>query len=246
MPLKNTKTMNSVLATRQNRRANPIARAPGSIDVNTKLDTKFLLKSQKLGHRSENYTGETFPYSDVHNEVFDVVEGEILMGVKKGQARYRGRTSLCFSSANGLPVDPRYLDELVYSGIAVTGYSRTNDAPREQQGFVATFAGLVTMTNSGTHNIFPGDILRVVMPSAKRPANVKGTPEGKVVFGIEPVTQSHLVEVEALVQAMSLKGEQEFAQTIAIVKKMEDMRRFEIGRAMGYARPCQDLVVCLG
>ena len=271
--------MNSVLSTRKNKRANPIARAPGSIDVNTKLDTSFLQKSQQKKHgRGDCYKTEGT------NDIYDVLEGEILMGRKDASMSYKGRTNLCFSSANGLPLpkgDTREeLNKLVYAGVAVTGYSQKNDKPREQQGFVASFAGLMTMMNSGTENIYPGDILRVTMPTtdaAKRPAHVKGTPKGKIVFGLAPVTKSNYETVIEAVQSHLLELKDSDKDTVAevplstfyanvmdadgegneaeiayqklvkfVCDEMESARRFEIGRAMGFARPGHALDVCLG
>ena len=281
--------MNSVLSTRKNKRANPIARAPGSIDVNTKLDTNFLQKSRNAKHKHPtDAPGKKACYKKEGTyDIYDVLEGEILMGRKAAAMSYKGRTNLCFSSANGLPNGTEAgtnareeLNKLVYAGVAVTGYSQKNDKPREQQGFVASFAGLMTMMNSGTENIYPGDILRVTMPTtdaAKRPAHVKGTPKGKIVFGLAPVTKSNYETVIEAVQSHLLELKDSDKDTVAevplstfyanvmdengegneaeiayqklvkfVCDEMESARRFEIGRAMGFARPGHALDVCLG
>lgn len=294
--------MNSVLSTRKNKRANPIARAPGSIDVNTKLDTSFLQKSRNAKHKHLVGTNACYDKEGT-DDIYDVLEGEILMGQNSVAMSYKGRTNLCFSSANGLRkgTDEKghatdALNDYVYAGVAVTGYSQENDKPREQQGFVASFAGLMTMMNSGTENIYPGDILRVTMPTTddkKRPAHVKGTPKGKIVFGLAPVTKTNYEEV---IQAMKSylrktaidaawaddekKSVRQLIEDYPIISmhkfimdgelpsselpplpntvirsnkflkficdEMESLRRFEIGRAMGFARPGHALDVCLG
>ena len=300
--------MNSVRATRKNHRANPIARSSGSIDVNTKLDTKFLSKSASLGHGNPAYPQELFKNRHVEKTVYDVFEGDILMGLKKGQARFRGRTNLCFASANGLPKTPDFLDELCFAGIAVTNYSQTKDGMREQQGFVSTYAGLTTVMNSGQDPIYPGDIIRVTMPpvdDSKRPAAIDGTPNGRIVFGMAPALKTDLehclakftgssasasastvytmeefekeaFQSEAEKERTGTMSTAEFAEArrkaydeelakrakagesggapptdvtrlvTEVVNEMHKLRRFQIGRAMGFAAKGQALDIVLG
>ena len=254
--------MNSILATRKNKRGNPIARAPGSIDVNTRIDSKFLRKSKTpKGHRRvEDARVQLLDNTGVEDGVYDVVEGEVLMARRQGQARRKRSGALAFSSANGLPDSESFIDELVYAGVATTAYKASVDGGREEQGFVATYAGLCTMMNSGSSTIFPGDLLRVTMPKAGRNLRaVDGTCKGKIVFGIEPCKKSNAQEIfsdgetrglaEAII-GLAADGEditdplnQLVLQT---VQKMEDLRRFEIGRAMGYAAKGHAVDVCLG
>jgi hypothetical protein len=259
--------MNSTIATRRNQRANPIARQPGSIDVNTKIDSKYLSKSKHSGHAQMGGTTDLYKNTDVPDTVYDVTEGEILMAVKKGQSRYRGKTNLCFSSANGLPKDPAYIDELVFAGMAVTAYSNENDKPREEQGFVATYAGLVTTMNTGSEPIYPGDLVRVTMPPEKGQVAKRACPKEKRVFGLAPVTKADMADVKAdegisaLVDAVAglnaastaderaraaneIKNATNLVE--AVVRKMQLLRRFEIGRALGHAVRGQTLDICLG
>ena len=252
--------MHSVMATRRNQRANPIARQPGSIDVNTKIDSKFLHKSKSSGHTRMGGVGETFKRTDVPDTVYDVTAGEVLMAVKKGQSRYRGKTNLCFSSANGLPRDNSFLDTLVFAGMSVTAYDNKNDKPREEQGFVATYAGLVTTMNTGTEPIYPGDLVRVTMPpllDSDRPRAKRACPKDKVVFGLAPVTKADMADVKADANIVELKrdlirvGAEDAPAAAdklieAVVRKMQYLRRYEIGRALGHAVSGQSLDICLG
>ena len=257
--------MNSILATRKNKRGNPIARAPGSIDVNTRIDSKFLRKSKTPnGHRR---VGDArIPLLDntgVEDGVYDVVEGEVLMARAKGQARRKRSGALAFSSANGLPDTTDFVNELVYAGVSTTAYKASVDGGREEQGFVATYAGLCTMMNSGTSTIFPGDLLRVTMPQDGRNTRaVDGTCKGKIVFGIEPCRKTNKQELledpatKAMIRNMGLmvdggRSAAEIMNTAQLlvlqtVNKVEDLRRFEIGRAMGYAAKGHAVDVCLG
>ena len=262
--------MNSVRATQRNQRANPVARQPGSIDVNTKIDSKFLHKSKHSGHAQMGGTADTFKRTDVPDTVYDVTAGEILMAVKKGQSRYRGKTNLCFSSANGLPKDESFLDELVFAGMSVTAYDGKNDKPREEQGFVATYAGLVTTMNTGKEPIYPGDLVRVTMPpldDGKRPSAKRACPKEKVVFGLTPVTKTDMEAVfrdanavlpqdpnpiNRAVNAIRVGADGQarmdaVEELIAtVVRKMQYLRRFEIGRALGHAVSGQTLDICVG
>jgi hypothetical protein len=245
--------MNSLLATRKNHRGNPIARAPGSIDVNTRIDSKFLRKSKTANGHAR--MGEPLPIlnnTNVEDGVYDVVEGEVLMARRQGQARRKRSGALAFSSANGLPNNPDFLNDLVYAGVATTAYKASTDGCREEQGFVATYAGLCTMMNSGSATIYPGDLLRVTMPKDDRNKRaVDGTCAGKIVFGLEPCNKSNYDEViqDALIQDLMRDAGGDFATealVMQVVKKMEDLRRFEIGRAMGYAAKGFAVDVCLG
>ena len=240
--------MNSILATRKNKRGNPIARAPGSIDVNTRIDSKFLRKSKiPKGHRRvEDARVQLLDNTGVEDGVYDVVEGEVLMARRQGQARRKRSGALAFSSANGLPDSESFIDELVYAGVATTAYKASVDGGREEQGFVATYAGLCTMMNSGSSTIFPGDLLRVTMPKAGRNLRaVDGTCKGKIVFsdgetrGLAEAIIGLAADGEDIIDPLN----QLVLQT---VQKMEDLRRFEIGRAMGYAAKGHAVDVCLG
>jgi hypothetical protein len=244
--------MNSTIATQRNQRANPIARQPGSIDVNTKIDSKFLHKSKHGGHAQMGGPSIMFKNTDVPDEVYDITEGEILMAVKKGQARYKGKTNLCFSSANGLPKDAGFIDNLVFAGMAVTAYSNKNDKPREEQGFVATYAGLVTTMNTGEDPIYPGDLLRVTMPPMDGQVAKRACPKEKRVFGLAPVTKADMADVMkhddvvAAIAAGVTAGDATKQLVAKVVRHMQRLRRYEIGRALGHAVKGQTLDICLG
>ena len=261
-----------------NRRGNPIARNPGAFDVNVIPDTRTLRDNQ----RSRMHTRDQPKFHrSADPESYNIMPGEILMAKTKNGSRYRGRALHCFSSANGLGSstdgDHAILKDLQFGGIAVTGYDLRNDQSREQQGFVSSFGGLNTIMNTGSQNIFPGDLLRVTLPDVgrwdKKGSDLSGSgfraPEGvprdKLSFAVEPTrcSISRVKDVfetgtpkdiqdlggEELVKIYDeLKGtrKEKAAQIQLCMKFCYNQRRFEIGRALSYAKPGHALDVCLG
>ena len=127
----------------------------------------------------------------IHEESYDVMEGETLVSINKSQA-YRDGQIHCFSFANGLgrniPSElkrlldgpdseerkmarslARYIimDELQLVGVAVTNFDAKNNSAQDmQQGFVANMSGLNTIVNTGDSQIRSGDYIYVDLPTA--------------------------------------------------------------------------------
>jgi hypothetical protein len=127
----------------------------------------------------------------IHDESYDVMEGEILMSHDKSQA-YRDGQIHCFSFANGLGKDipsgikrkldgpdnderkaaralARYmiLDKLQLVGVAVTNFDAKNNSAQDmQQGFVGNLSGLNTIVNTGDSQIRAGDYVYADLPTA--------------------------------------------------------------------------------
>jgi hypothetical protein len=125
----------------------------------------------------------------LHEESYNVLEGEILMSLDKSK-RYMDGNIHCFSFANGLGDDvspsvlraladsdlkvrkramvvARYqiLSRLTYSGVAVTPfYAERNSYQDMMQGFVSNVGGLNTLVNTGEEQIRPGDIITIGLP----------------------------------------------------------------------------------
>ena len=127
----------------------------------------------------------------IHEESYDVMEGETLVSINKSQA-YRDGQIHCFSFANGLggniPSElkrlldgpdseerkmaralARYIimDELQLVGVAVTNFDAKNNSAQDmQQGFVANMSGLNTIVNTGDSQIRAGDYVYADLPTA--------------------------------------------------------------------------------
>jgi hypothetical protein len=127
----------------------------------------------------------------IHEESYDVMEGETLVSIDKSQA-YRDGQIHCFSFANGLggniPSElkrlldgpdskerkmarslARYIimDKLQLVGVAVTNFDAKNNSAQDmQQGFVANLSGLNTIVNTGDSQIRSGDYVYVDLPTA--------------------------------------------------------------------------------
>jgi len=171
----------SVSAGANRRRMLPIARNPGAFDLNVRPDTRQLGK-QKNNRDAVDAAQEP--------ETLNIMPREILMAKNQNGSRYRDRHMLhCFSSANGLKAggetDDQILDSLVYAGVSVTGYDLHHDKQREAQGFVTSLGGLNTIINTGTHAIYPGDVLRVGLPHRDQKVP-EGVPPEKKMFSVQP------------------------------------------------------------
>ena len=168
---------------RRRKRVSPIARVT-SYDVNVQYD---------LRRKQDCLTGKGTSHGlfakPLHEESYNVLEGEILMSLDKSK-RYMDGNIHCFSFANGLgdevlpsvlralasttkkvrdraTVVARYLilSRLTYSGVAVTPfYAERNSYQDMMQGFVSNFSGLNTLVNTGQGDIRPGDVITVDLP----------------------------------------------------------------------------------
>lgn len=168
---------------RRRKRVRPIARVT-SYDVNVQYDLR-----RKQDCMTGKGTSHGLFAKPLHEESYNVLEGEILMSLDKSK-RYMDGNIHCFSFANGLGDDvspsvlrcladsdlkvrkramviARYqiLSRLTYSGVAVTPfYTERNSYQDMMQGFVSNVGGLNTLINSGESQIRPGDIITVDLP----------------------------------------------------------------------------------
>ena len=179
----NTKPSSNSHPRRRRKRVRPIARVT-SYDVNVQYD---------LRRKQDCLTGKGTSHGlfakPLHEESYNVLEGEILMSLDKSK-RYMDGNIHCFSFANGLgdevlpsvlralaatnkkvrdraTVVARYLilSRLTYSGVAVTPfYAERNSYQDMMQGFVSNFSGLNTLVNTGQGDIRPGDVITIDLP----------------------------------------------------------------------------------
>ena len=157
------------------RRVKPYAR-PTSFDSNVLYDIRHY---QLCKYGSMSSTGEVYHKISGGDEIFHVVEGEILMR-KKNSPYYSNGNLHCFSHANGLTKNE--FDELEYvTGVAVTGFAPEREV--YEQGFVANFGGLNTLYNNSDETIKPGDLLVAYVPGKDETSKYQeGVPRAKCQF----------------------------------------------------------------
>ena len=219
---------------KRRKRVKMIARIT-SYDYNVQYDMR-----QKSQARNSRGSTEGLYAAPIHEESYNVMEGEILMA-KEQAKHYRDGQLHCFSFANclgaGLPAKLQealmstttetakaarklarfmILDNLTYVGVAVTGFdSKSNSYQDMSQGFVATFGGMNTITNTGRDEIRPGDWITVDIPDQlkwdddpfNRYKKAEGIPLDKLLFATVPykVSSSYKVADEIL-QAIGTLG----------------------------------------
>lgn len=190
------------------RRVKPYAR-PTSFDSNVMYDIRQYQKN-KYGASDDT----NFPVAG-GDEIFHVVEGEILMR-HKDSPYYSNGNLHCFSHANGLSTTDH--KNLEYVGVAVTGFAPEREV--YEQGFVANFGGLNTIYNNGPHTIKPGDLIAAMVPAGtgqdKGSKYQEGVPKAKVQFVPMPLDK-----------ALSLTTDDEEKKTILLNRIM--------GTALSYA-----------
>lgn len=156
------------------RRVKPYAR-PTSFDSNVLYDIRHY---QLCKYGSMSSTGEVYHKISGGDEIFHVVEGEILMR-KRNSPYYSNGNLHCFSHANGLT--KKEFDELEYVGVAVTGFAPEREV--YEQGFVANFGGLNTLYNNSDETIKPGDLLVAYVPGENETSKYQeGVPRAKCQF----------------------------------------------------------------
>ncbi len=198
---------------KRRKRVKMIARIT-SYDYNVQYDMR-----QKSQARNSRGATEGLYSAPIHEESYNVMEGEILMANEQAK-HYRDGQLHCFSFANclgaGLPAALQtalmstdseeaenarkiarfmILDKLTYVGIAVTGFdAKSNSYQDMSQGFVATFGGMNTITNTGRGEIRPGDWITVDIPDQlkwdddpfNRYKKAEGVPLDKLLFATVP------------------------------------------------------------
>ena len=171
------------------RRIKPYAR-PTSFDYNVRYDIR---QYQDVKY---NRVKKPFFRAASNDEVFRVMEGELLAKSNLANARYNDKELHVFSFANGLSapesapvsnangeflettdngaIDQRevrrgILGTIQYMGVAVTEFSPSRDV--YEQGFVATIAGLNTLYNNGTETVYPGQTVCMDLPVLRQNGN---------------------------------------------------------------------------
>lgn len=171
------------------RRIKPYAR-PTSFDYNVRYDIR---QYQDVKY---NRVKKPFFRAASNDEVFRVMEGELLAKSNQANARYNDKELHVFSFANGLTapesapvnnangeflettangaIDQRevrraVLGTIQYMGVAVTEFSPSRDV--YEQGFVATIAGLNTLYNNGTETVYPGQTVCMDLPVLRQNGN---------------------------------------------------------------------------
>jgi hypothetical protein len=171
------------------RRIKPYAR-PTSFDYNVRYDIR---QYQDVKY---NRIKKPFFRAASNDEVFRVMEGELLAKSNQANARYNDKELHVFSFANGLTapesapvnnanseflettangaIDQRevrraVLGTIQYMGVAVTEFSPARDV--YEQGFVATIAGLNTLYNNGTETVYPGQTVCMDLPVLRQNGN---------------------------------------------------------------------------
>jgi hypothetical protein len=174
------------------RRIKPYAR-PTSFDYNVRYDIR---QYQDVKY---NRVKTAYFQTATNDEVFRVMEGELLVKSTLANSRYNDKELHVFSFANGLQapntaaigganrdflettsnsdIDQRavrryILGTVQYMGVAVTEFSPARDV--YEQGFVATIAGLNTLYNNGTDTIYPGQTVCCDLPRLRQ-SNHGGT-----------------------------------------------------------------------
>ena len=164
------------------RRIKPYAR-PTSFDYNVRFDIR---QYQDVKY---NRIRKPFFQAASQDEVFRVMEGELLVKSNMANARYNDKELHVFSFANGLaapanaPIggaNPDFtetttnsmdeqkrtrmaiLETIQYMGVAVTEFHPGRDV--YEQGMVATIAGLNTLYNNGAETIYPGQTVCLDLP----------------------------------------------------------------------------------
>ena len=169
---------------RSRKRHKPIARVT-SFDVNVRYDLR-----RKMETKNDRGGAEGLFAAPLHQESYDVMEGETLCSIDKSGA-YRDGAVHCFSFCNGLGAEipsemktliagqagaerdaartlARYiiLSKLQLVGVAVTPfYAEKNSHQDMMQGFVANVSGLNTIVNTGDSQIRAGDYVTVDLPT---------------------------------------------------------------------------------
>tara|TARA_B100001059_G_C17829069_1_gene583386 strand:- start:1105 stop:1884 length:780 start_codon:yes stop_codon:yes gene_type:complete len=202
------------------RRVKPYAR-PTSFDSNVMYDIRQYQKN-KYGASDDT----DFPVAG-GDEIFHVVEGEILMR-HKNSPYYSNGNMHCFSHANGLSKND--YNELEYAGVAVTGFAPEREV--YEQGFVANFGGLNTIYNNGPHTIRPGNLLVAMIPEKTTGSKYQeGVPRAKCQFVPMPLDKAikHIEE-----NTEDSEGKKDKADKIINAKKTIRMNRI-MGTALSYA-----------
>ena len=230
------------------RRIKPYAR-PTSFDYNVRYDIR---QYQDVKY---NRVKKPFFRAASNDEVFRVMEGELLAKSNQANARYNDKELHVFSFANGLTapesapvnnangeflettnngaIDQRevrraILGTIQYMGVAVTEFSPARDV--YEQGFVATIAGLNTLYNNGTETVYPGQTVCMDLPVLRQNGNgthfKRALQQGVPRDKLQFILRPH-------------------SDMLDDYKDMTLVNRFIIGTAISYSRPGDTVDVIL-
>jgi len=149
-------------------------------------------------------------------EVYDVKEGELLV-CKRNGSMYTDGYCHVFSSVNGFPntatlkgdeLKEKILQDVAFIGLAETEYKHGGLGSWSEQGFVAATAGVKTILNESTHDIYPGMklMLDIDLTHGRKATREKGIPRSKVRFTIKPAGDDCALIAEALRLSASAIG----------------------------------------
>ena len=168
------------------------------------------------------------------SELFDVKEGELLLGKKLSHTR--DGYAHCFSSLNGYPGDPanpsvddlrkKIFNDCVFIGVANTPFS--SEDPSMEQGFTAQVGGVVTLKHMGHEVLHPGDLVRIDISSKPLKHTRKGIPPLKELLVLRKASNNHTLESLGLGAAGAGADD--------LVKAMAKESGRVIGKAMSLAR----------
>lgn len=142
-------------------------------------------------------------------EVYDVKEGELLV-CKRNGSMYTDGYCHVFSSVNGFPntaslkgdeLKEKILQDVAFIGIAETEYKHGGMGSWSEQGFVAATAGVKTILNESTKDIYPGMklMLDIDLTHGRKATREKGIPRSKVRFTVKPAGDDCALINEALI-----------------------------------------------
>lgn len=149
-------------------------------------------------------------------EVYDVKEGELLV-CKRNGSMYTDGYAHAFSTVNGYPntagmkgdeLKEKILQDVAFLGIAETEYKHGGMGSWSEQGFVAVTAGVKTILNESTHDVYPGMklMLDIDLTHGRKATREKGIPRSKVRFTVKPAGDDCALIAEALRLSASATG----------------------------------------
>ena len=250
------------------RRIKPYAR-PTSFDYNCRFDIR---QYQDIKY---NNTVKPFFQSASNEEVFRVMEGELLASKRK-QVGYGNKELHCFSFANGLEPEGRARDFVrdledgngeirlnentgqrddprirmaILAGLRYVGVAVTEFSPARdvyEQGFVATIAGLNTLYNNGKHIIFPGTTVCLDLPEVRGNSNAY---KRALQAGVpQDKLQFVLTPIDAMRKGIQQGGSgytDELQDAARAANIRFDINNYIVGTAISYARPGDNVDIIL-
>ena len=203
------------------RRVKPYAR-PTSFDSNVLYDIRQY-QLNKYGSMASDTKDVEHKVSG-GDEIFHVVEGEILMR-KKTSPYYSNGNLHCFSHVNGL--SKQEYKDMEYVGVAVTGFAPEREV--YEQGFVANFGGLNTLYNNSSSTIKPGDLIVAAIPQGQSSQYQEGVPRAKCQF--VPMPFKDAMKNLMIVRLAAEKDAKDTFKGDELTKRLKDIKQTYEGEA---------------